>query len=307
MQRVILLAPTVLLGFACRALDTVRHELVASSEQAKTLQVGSPERPALLVLPRNHDGTPRPLIVLLHGYGETPSFLNDYLGLEKLTRARDTYLLLPESGMDSVGAPFWNATDACCDFDASRVDDVAALSRVIDATLAAVAVDRKRIYLAGHSNGGFMAYRMACEQSARFAAIAVFAGADFLSPTTCVPTSPISVLHLHGDADRIVPYSGGSVPSLLRRLPPFPGALSTVERWAKYAHCDARLAQGDALDLTKGGDTPSTEAETDVRNFVGCQPGFDVSLWTMRGEGHLPAFHSDGFGAVLDWLLRHTR
>lgn len=216
------------------------------------------------------------------------------------------YLLLPESKTDAAGLSYWNATDACCDFDGTNPDDVGALSHTIDATVAALPIDETRIYLIGHSNGGFMAYRMACEQGKRFAGIAVLAGADYLDLAACVPKAPVSVLHLHGDADSVISYSGGSVPAVLGKLAPFPGALESVQHWAAHANCDETPVPGEALDLTpmQSGSAP---AETDVLDFVGCDAGIDVALWTIRDADHEPAFREGAFDAVLDWLTAHHR
>jgi polyhydroxybutyrate depolymerase len=272
---------------------------------ATELAVGTPERPAVVALPEDRSSK-QPLVVLLHGYGLPPAYLDEYLGMRELTRARGMYLLLPESKTDSVGLPYWNATDACCDFDRSDIDDVAALSAVIDKAVLELPIDETRIYLVGHSNGGFMAYRMACEHSERFAGIAVLAGADYLEPNQCEPSEPVSVLHLHGNADSVVSYNGGRVPSVLAELKPFPDAATSVQHYADRAHCEPTAVEATSLDLTNG-EIDGAKAETSVFNFSGCDSGIDVALWTLRGADHQPDFRDGAFGAVLDWLSEHHR
>lgn len=279
--------------------------LAACAARPPDLAFGPPERPALLALPLLHDGTtPLPLLVLLHGYGASARSQNAYFGLDAVTRDRGVYLLLPESSRDALGASFWNATDACCDFYGSNVDDVAALDVLLDEVIAALPIDTARIYLLGHSNGGFMAYRMACERGSRFAGVGVLAAADFQDPAACAPTAPVSVLHLHGDADGTIPYLGGSV---FAGTPPFPSARASVERWAGYAGCDPTPTAGPARDLTLERPDHPDALETEVLDFTGCAPGLGVSLWTLRDEGHAPLFHRDAFVPVLDWLLEHHR
>ena len=85
----------------------------------------------------------------------------------------------PDGTTDSTGSQFWNATDACCNFDGSSVDDSKYLVGVVAAIKAHVAVDPKRIYVMGHSNGGFMSYRTACDHADVFAAIISLAAATF--------------------------------------------------------------------------------------------------------------------------------
>ncbi len=71
-------------------------------------------------------------------------------------------------------------------------------------------MDRKRVYLIGHSNGGSMAYRMACQFSDQVAGIASLAGTTFMDPTQCRPSEPVNILHIHGTAETIDPYAGGA-------------------------------------------------------------------------------------------------
>jgi pimeloyl-ACP methyl ester carboxylesterase len=78
---------------------------------------------------------------------------------------------------DRRGHRFWSATDACCNLDGLAVDDVAYLRAVIRDVSARHAVDPRRVFIVGHSNGGFMAHRMACEASDLVAAVVSLAGA----------------------------------------------------------------------------------------------------------------------------------
>jgi membrane protein implicated in regulation of membrane protease activity len=57
------------------------------------------------------------------------------------------------------------------------VDDSTYLHRLLDAVKSAYRVDPTRVYFVGHSNGGFMAYRMACEHATEITAIVSLAGA----------------------------------------------------------------------------------------------------------------------------------
>ena len=54
--------------------------------------------------------------------------------------------------IDSEGWPFWNATDTCCDYDGSGVDDAGYLTRLLDEALERVAIDPARVVFMGHSN-----------------------------------------------------------------------------------------------------------------------------------------------------------
>src|SRR5262249_2397409 len=105
--------------------------------------------------------TPLPLIVLLHGYGATGILQFAYFCFTDLKNSRQVIIAYPDGTIDSTGNNFWNATDACCDFNHTGVDDVAYLDAVLDDVEAHYKVDTKHVYFVGHSNGGFMAHRMA--------------------------------------------------------------------------------------------------------------------------------------------------
>ena len=265
------------------------------------ITVGSAERPAQVIVPFDHDGTTeRPLVVLLHGYGANARLQDSFFGLSARTRARGIYLLLPDGTEDSGGSQFWNATDACCNFGGSAVDDVAYLEGLLDEVEAALPIDATRIYFVGHSNGGFMSYRMACDASERIAAIATLAGSDFEDATGCVPTNGPSVLHMHGTADTTIPYTGGAIGTAM-----YPGAVEVAERWATRAGCDPTMStMGTALDLVSVGPAD----ETIVTDYAGCTNGRAVSLWTMNEAPHIPGVRRGVFAdAVLDWLLERSR
>ena len=122
-------------------------------------------RPANLAVPASYDpNTPAPLIVLLHGYGANGAGQDAYMGFSAIANAHGFLLLLPDGLLDPLNRRFWNATDACCNFFASTTDDSAYVRGLIEEVRAQYVVDDLRIFVTGHSNGGFMSYRMACDR-----------------------------------------------------------------------------------------------------------------------------------------------
>lgn len=219
--------------------------------------------------------TPRGLLLVLHGYGSSADevIARDLFIREGL--ARNVVLAFPEGTPDSRGRRFWNATDACCNFDGTPVDDVAHLLGVIDEIAARTPIDAARVSLFGHSNGHFMAYRLACERPERIAVVAGLAGAG----SACTPATPVHVLHVHGTSDAVIGYRGG------RFAAEYPGAEATVRAWAVADGCgrDPAPTPGPPLDATGELDGPDT-----VRLAWPCPAGRTVELWRIDGGDHGP-------------------
>ena len=186
------------------------------------------ERPYTLQVPTGYrPGVPAPLLILLHGYGVNGWTQNVYFGLGDIVDQKGFLYAYPDGTSDPTGQHFWNATDACCNFFGSTVDDVAYVNAIIDDVEKKYDVDRKRIFLVGHSNGAFMSYRLACDLSPRIAAIVGLAGAIWQDAARCQPSEPVSVLAVHGTLDVVVVYNGGQIFGNT-----YPGARETVSRWA---------------------------------------------------------------------------
>jgi poly(3-hydroxybutyrate) depolymerase len=265
-------------------------------------------RPVNVYVPSSYDGQTRlPVVILLHGYTQTGAESESYFQFQPLAEARGFFYCYPDSMIDLVGNPFWNATDGCCDFLNTRVDDSGYLRGLIEEIGSQFAVDRKRVYVIGHSNGGFMAYGMACQSAHLIAGIASLAGMTFLDPSRCQPSQPVNVLHIHGTADDTVPYSGSALSGSQgwpASMPAFPGALQTVQTWAGYNSSTSRVMDATpSLDLTT--DVPGLD--TVVTRYTNGPPGGAVELWTINGGGHVPTLSSQFSPRVIDWLLSHSK
>jgi polyhydroxybutyrate depolymerase len=185
---------------------------------------------------------------------------------------------------------------------------VAYLTGLIDEIAARTRIDPGRVYIAGHSNGGFMSHRMACDRANKVTAIASISGVTFADPARCAPSAPVAVLQVHGTDDETIHFQGGVLQVAGLPDAPYPGAAETASLWLGLDGCDPALTETtrriDAVVDVDGADGP---AETTVAESTGCDPGGRVELWTMHGVGHVPTF-SDAFpDAVLDFLLAQKR
>ena len=259
------------------------------------------DRPAELLVPAGYDaGKPTPLLLSLHGYSPFNAYANAVFGLDPLYDTAGFLLLTPHGTLDADGKYFWNATDACCNFYDDPVDDVAYLNGLVDEVAAVYNVDPKRIFVIGHSNGGFMAYRLACESADRFAAVISVAGASYQDAAACTPSRAVSVLQIHGTDDGTITYTGGNLYHDQTPVP-YPGAADSIARWAGYNACSGGMQEaGTPIDLTQDATT-----ETDPSAYAGCPADGAAELWTLNGVDHIIVFKS---GAPLwSWLSAHAR
>jgi polyhydroxybutyrate depolymerase len=253
------------------------------------------------VPPAYDPAEPLPLVVALHGYTATGAILEATFQLTPLADELGFFYVTPDGNTDILGNPYWNATGACCDLFNTNVDDSSYLRALIEEIKDVLTVDRRRVYVVGHSNGGFMAYRMACDHADTIAAVASLAGATFLNPAACSRTEPVHVLQIHGTADTTIEYDGGQVVFF---MDPYPGAVQTVQTWATYDGCALVSSGGPNLDLDSG--LPG--AETTVSRYTtACAPGGSAELWTIAGGQHVPNVNDNFRRGVVEWLFAHPK
>ncbi len=263
------------------------------------------DRPVDLHVPTGFtEGKQYPLVVVLHGFSINGFVQQAYLGLKALPDTGEAFMIWPDGLYNSENKPYWNADPACCDFDHANPDDVGYLGGLIDEISTTWPVDPNAVFVVGHANGGYMAYRMACERSDAIAAVVVIAGAAGMDATTCQPTQPVSVVHMHGTDDPEFNYDGNGP---FQMAPGSPGAVESATRWAAYNGCNTtRTAIEPALDLDSVVDGPETHREA-----FDCAPTargpLGVELWTMNGTTHLPGMTTTFVPALWPWLLDHAR
>jgi polyhydroxybutyrate depolymerase len=225
------------------------------------------------------------------------------MGIEAQENALQFFYAAPDGTTNPAGLEFWNATDACCNFYGSTVDDVAYLTAVIQDMQARYPIDPKRIFIVGHSNGGFMAHRMACDRASMIAAILSLAGAQWENPANCAPSEPVTVVELHGTADTTIAYGGGTIAQGDGGLVAFPSAPQTVATWASKNGCSTVITDAGP---TYNFDQLIPGNQTTVERYSDCPMG-DVELWSILGGPHIPDLGGDWPGAPLGFLLAHPK
>ena len=273
--------------------------------QVYYIDSGQPEERAILVLPTEPiDGNP--LIVSLHGYGGNTADHSSYFPLHRQVVSRGFGLLLPNGTPDGEGNPAWNPTDQASSTGKASADDYAYLAGLV-ARVKEVE-DFGPVYVFGYSNGGFMAYHMACKGLPGLRAVASLAGTSYVDDAECEGAPPVSVLHIHGSADEVILYSGDTAePVLESNAEPasYASAQDMVMRWGRRAGCEwpktsAEFAYHAVLDLDMFVRGPETYA---FRLESGCADGIDIQLWQGVESSHTPGYLHAFLDALLDWLL----
>ncbi|MDF7822435.1 PHB depolymerase family esterase [Pontiellaceae bacterium B12227] len=177
-------------------------------------------RTYLLHTPRVSEHKKYPLVVVLHGAFSTAGQMEQQSGFSKVADEKEFYVAYP-NGIGLFGKlQHWNAGHCCGKAVRDDVDDVGFIAMVMQDAMEHFPIDPERIYLVGYSNGGMMAYRFAEEQTGKLAALAVVSGAinswEEGKPRTWepeIPSAPLPVLIMHGNADPIIPVNGGESPA----------------------------------------------------------------------------------------------
>lgn len=212
-----------------------------------------------------------PLLFVLHGSagsGEDMIAITQH-GFERIADKEKFVVVYPDALERR-----WNEQDG-------TADDVGFLLAIADKLAAESLIDKKRIFIAGISNGGMMAQRLACEHADRIAGIATVAGTlpEKLAKV-CNPARPVPALVIHGTADPIVPWNGGPVAGF-EEFGKVLSARETVAVWAANNRC-----RGAAVTAASADRDPEDGTRIRTERFTDCAAGVGVSFLIVEGGGH---------------------
>jgi polyhydroxybutyrate depolymerase len=237
----------------------------------------SPSLPpsAELYQPAEPAAGPRPLLVVLHGLGQTVESLRRWLPFE-LVAALESFVIVYPVAVDlrwSYGRPVIKPMPAV---GTAPVDDIGFIQRLIDDLVAKRIADPKRVYVTGLSRGGLMSYTVACALADRVAA-----AAPLISPMTeyqredCKPTRVMPILVVAGAADSSQPFNGVNWP--MGRLPSVPAKMNF---WRTLHGCHHK----DTTPLVHRHENDPTSVV--VVTWTECKSEAPVRLYLVRGGGH---------------------
>ena len=213
-----------------------------------------------------------PLVIVLHGSAGTGSGIEHQSGMDSLADAQRFLVAYP----DGTGGQFglypsdWNAGTCCGAANRENIDDLGFISAIIKMVAVHVPMNPRRVYVAGFSSGGYMAYHVGCQLSATVAAIGVVEGD--VAEDQCTPAKAVPLWAVHGTDDPEVgfnqgaPPPNGPIPVLALGLPP------SIQFWSVLNGCVNGTKTTASADVVLTSLTPCT--------------GADVDFYTIQGGTH---------------------
>lgn len=218
---------------------------------------------------------PLPLVLAFHGYGSQGKDLANGSGLNDVAEQKGFVVVYPD-GIDRR----WNPLNKML----TGVDDVGFVPALITHIKRIRAIDSRRVYATGVSNGGFLVQRLACETSSPIAAFASVVATLPSQLKGCNPQTPVPILMINGTDDQKVPWQGGNLGygSILS----VPG---TIDFWQRYNNCPpsapVKRQVGDRVEIAR---------------YPNCQGGSEVELVTLKGVGHVWPRGGSGSSSLLN-------
>ena len=244
----------------------------------RKLTVDGLKRDYLVRVPASADlRKPVPVVLVLHGAGMNARLMIPFCGMNAEAE-RSGFVAVYPNGTGAAGTFLtWNSGGVPMSTGRGRPDDVAFLRAVLDDLATAVPVDAARVHAAGLSNGGMMVYKLAAEMSDRIASIAAVAGT--MTTPDPKPGRPVPVLHVHGTADRIVPFNGPGRTG--PRAVGFRSVFESVATWARVNGCPDAASVAELPDAA-----PDDGTRVSRHVWAPGRNGAEVVLLRVAGGGH---------------------
>ena len=243
-----------------------------------SLQHGGLTRKYLVHVPRAYNKlNPVPLILAFHGgMGNSEHFADDEVFHLISKSDKEGFIIAFPNGasrMKSGKFATWNAGNCCGYARDNNVDDVGFVKAMLNDIVRKYNIDSHRVYAIGFSNGGMLSYRLACEMTDKFKAIASVAGTD--NCDNCTPSKPISIMHIHAKDDDHVLFNGGCGPKCkIKSETEFTSVPETISRWVSRNNCN----KNPKRVLEKKG------VYCDL--YSGCKGNVQVMLCVTEDGGH---------------------
>lgn len=234
-------------------------------------------RSFIVYLPTGYNNAGKmPMILAIHGGSGTPEGMIAIANFKPIAE-KDKVVLIYPAGIEKN----WNDGRPTAP-NQLGINDVSFFNRLCDYMISNYPVDGSRIYATGISNGGFMSSRLGCELSSRIAAIAVVAAT--METTTiepgCNPGRPVPAIYIHGTADPLVPFAGGTVMGNATAGGTVSSHFQVVAKWVALNNCTVIPATSDLPDISNDGTTIRQ------RIYANGTAGSEVVSYVINNGGH---------------------
>jgi polyhydroxybutyrate depolymerase len=245
-----------------------------------SINSGGRTRRYLLHAPAGDARGPLALVIAFHGGSQSPEDMERMSGFSAAAD-RERFIAAYPEGVEKSWADGRGTTAA----DKQGVDDVAFTRAVIADVEKTHAIDRRRLFATGPSNGGTMSHRLGCEMADTFAAIGpVIAAIPTRIAPSCHPAAPLAVVSIQGVDDPLMPFGGGEEGQGSARRLGVGGAIesarATQDLWRANEGCGATPAISTPPATIQDGTSVTRRA------YSGCRGGADVVWYEIAGGGH---------------------
>ena len=224
-----------------------------------------------IYVPESYSVTkPIPIVFNLHGGASTAmGYLNSIGDMRPIADTANFIIIYPQATTDSSGNPTWHLGGV--NSKSTSVDDVGFVSYIIDEVSSIYSVDLERVYVTGFSNGGYLAYEIACLLSNKIAGIGSVAGHMFIDTYNyCDPNHPTPLINIHGTEDF---YDGIAGYYLDQNL--------SNRYWTEYNNTDS-----DPI-VTYIENTNTQDGSTvELHSWLNGDNGISVVHYKVMGGGH---------------------
>jgi polyhydroxybutyrate depolymerase len=291
---------------------------VQPGDHSFKIDFGNQERRYLVHVPYSYtDATVSPVLVMIHGAGGTSEWTMNETGWGEKADQEGFLAVFPDGVPVDPSKPpsfianpqLWNDGSIRSASFGRNNDDLGFLSAMLDDLERRFAVDPKRIYFTGFSNGASMTFRVGADLSQRVAAIAPVAGHCWLKDPK--PKRPIPTMFMVGDLDPLIPLEGGDFRSpwtgQIERQSPI---LKTIDKWAAAFGCEGDshpMEHHTKFRIKRSyGPTPSgAELQVYVIRFLGHHwPGGKAGL--SKRIGGMPSNAVKATDVIWEFFARHS-
>ncbi len=257
-------------------------ELKAQSTISDRITHNGRDRDFRLYIPSTYENSEKPLALIFNMHGFTSTAAQQELSSEMNKVAeKDNFLVCYPNGINRSWNVGWSF--------GSTADDVDFISELIDYIGEKYDLDKSRVYACGMSNGGFMAFRLACELSDKIAAVASVTGSMIPEAiSACQPNKAVPVLQIHGTQDFVVNYNGSNIAAPIDDV---------LNLWIRNNKCPEEPIITELPDINTTDNTT-----TEIIKYGPCDNQTEVIHYKIQNGGHTwPRLNATAAGTSRDF------